>query len=67
MANKKEAYKPIGFAIKDGDFAGKYQIKRSQVNIPSVGIVSAADLAKEPKMLEELVRINSGVIVKLDK
>ena len=62
---KKEEYKPIGFKIKDGDLAGDYQIKRAQVNIPKVGIVKAADLAKEPKMLEELIRINSGVIVKL--
>ena len=65
MANKKEEYQPIGFKIKAGDFAGDYQIKRPQVHIPTVGIVKAADLAKDGKMLEELIRINSGVIVKV--
>lgn len=64
MAEAKK-YTPISFEIKEGDLAGKYQIKRAQVNIPSVGIVKAADLAKDGKMLAHLVSINSGVIEKV--
>lgn len=66
MAKKKE-YSPIKFEIKEGDLAGKYEIKREQVNIPNAGIVKAADLVKDTKMLAHLVSINSGVIVELDK
>lgn len=64
MAEAKK-FSPIPFEVKEGELAGKYQIKRAQVNIPSVGIVTAADLAKDSKMLAHLVTISSGVIEKM--
>lgn len=64
MAKKKE-YSPIEFAIKDGEFAGKYQISSESMHIPSVGIIQASDLAKDGDMLSHLVSINSGVIEKI--
>ncbi len=65
--SKQKEYKPVGFSIAEGDLKGNYQIKRAQVNIPNVGIVTAEELKKDPKMLAHLVSINSGVIEKIEK
>lgn len=44
---------------------GKYELKNVLLNIPKLGVVTATDLVQMPKILEHLVDVNSGAIVKV--
>jgi hypothetical protein len=44
---------------------GKYELLNVKLNIPNIGIVTAIDLVQMPKILEHLVEINSGAVVKV--
>lgn len=45
---------------------GTYELKATKLNIPRLGVVTAADLRQMPLVLEELVRINSGAVAKVE-
>lgn len=65
MAKKKEEIKKVTFEIKEGEYKGKYAVKRAKLNIPKVGIVNASELVEMPDVLEHLVKIGSGTIQKI--
>jgi hypothetical protein len=44
---------------------GKYELFNVKLNIPKLGIVTATELVQMPKVLEHLVNINSGAILKV--
>lgn len=64
MAKKKAAI--LTFEIKIGNTKSKYKLNAPQANIPKLGVVKAAELIQMPEVLEELVKINSGIISKID-
>lgn len=58
--------KPVVVTIAKGDFAGTYQINAPKVHLPGVGDVTAQELASDEEMIAELIKIESGIIEKID-
>jgi hypothetical protein len=56
----------VVFEVLRGGKKEKYEIITQNANIPEIGVVTAEELLQMPGVLEMLVKINSGIIKKLN-
>jgi len=54
------------FEVQIGDKKEKYEIIAPNAHIPKIGVVTALELVQMPAVLAMLVKINSGIIKKLN-